>query len=146
MPRPKKVIIPQAIYHVMSASDSAEPLFPTETCIRLFQKVLARLPERFEIEVLASSITTGGYQLLLKTKDANLTQGMKFLAAVYGQTQNFKSRYRSVLIDGDEYLQRVRDYIHGTKCREEVYTTVKLPTILGGDRFIRRLQLQNLNR
>jgi len=144
MPRPKRIIVSEAVYHVVS-SESLEPLFSNESCIRLFEKVLAKLPERFEIEILATSISTAGYQLLLKTKEANLAQAMKFVAAVYGQTQKYKSRYRSVLIDSDQYLQRVRDYIHGKKCREEIYQSIGLPQVLGSPQFIRKLQLASLN-
>lgn len=143
MPRPKKIIISQAVYHVMSASESSEPLFPTDTCVRLFQKILLKLEERFGIQILASSVNATGYQLLLKTKEANLTQGMKFVAAVYGQSREFKSRYRSVLIDSDEYLEKVRAYIHGKKCREEIYSSLQLPMILGSEQFIRRVQLSS---
>jgi hypothetical protein len=61
------------------------------------------------------------YHLLLRTPDANLSRAIRHLDGVYTQHFNrstgtdgplFRGRYRSIVVDADQYLLQVSRYIH----------------------------------
>ena len=61
------------------------------------------------------------YHLLLQTSDANLSRCMRHLNGVYTQRYNvshscdgtlFRGRYKSILVDADNYLLQLVRYIH----------------------------------
>lgn len=75
----------------------------------------------FDVKVAAFCLMPDHYHLLVQTPDANLSRFMRHLDGVYTQRFNlghmhdgrlFRGRYKSVLIDQDEYLLDVVRYIH----------------------------------
>jgi len=85
------------------------------------------------------------YHLFLKTPKANLNQGMHYLNANYANYFSakyrlsgplFQGRYKSILVDQDEYSLVLSSYIHLNPYRAKIedwpnYPASSLPVYLG---------------
>ena len=77
---------------------------------------------------------TDNYQLLIQTRDANLSRCMRHINGIYTQRYNarnecggtlFKGRYKAILVDGDSYLLELVRYIHRNPLRAGVTDKLK---------------------
>lgn len=88
---------------------------------QLFLEVLAELPKRFGIQVLAYAIMPNHYHLLLRCPLGNLSLAMQYLGQEFTQRLNrrlewdgpvFRGRFTSRLVEDDGYLAHLFAYIH----------------------------------
>jgi REP element-mobilizing transposase RayT len=88
---------------------------------KLFLNLLAETFEQFGLIVHGYCLMDNHYHLLVQTPYANLPRAMRHINGVYTQRYNqnkktdgplFRGRYKSILIEGDEYLLQVSRYIH----------------------------------
>lgn len=121
MSRPARIEYPGAFYHVMNRGRGRGDIFLGEEYFANFLSVLSEAVERFGIKLHAYCLMTNHYHLLISTPDGNLQRAMRHIGGVYTQRYNklqqtdgslFKGRYKSILIDSDEYLLHVSKYIH----------------------------------
>lgn len=115
-----------AIYHVLSRGNSGQEIFRSKDDRQLFLDLLAKLVERFDIEVHAYVLMGNHYHLLLKTKHANLSRAMQWFGTSYTRKFNlknstgghlFQGRFKSILVENDTYLLRLSCYIHRNPVR-----------------------------
>lgn len=120
MARPLRIEFPGAVYQVASRGQRHEPVYEDGVDRQLFLQILAGTVERFNWRCYAYCLMTNHYHLLIETPDANLSAGMRHLNGVYTQTSNrrhmrtghvFQGRYRSILIEPEEYLLQVARYV-----------------------------------
>ena len=87
----------------------------------LFLAVLEESALRFGIEIHSYCLMINHYHLLMKTPFANLSRAMRHIDGVYTLRYNrymqrdgslFRGRYKSILIDAENYLVAVSRYIH----------------------------------
>ena len=121
MARPLRLEFEGAWYHVMNRGAGRRDIFADDSHRERFLELLGALLERFGVETHAYCLMDNHYHLLLHTPEANLSRAMRHLDGVYTQHFNrstatdgplFRGRYRSIVVDADQYLLEVSRYIH----------------------------------
>lgn len=121
MARPLRLQYENAWYHVMNRGANKQSIFKNNQHRNLFCSLLAKITDDFDIEIHAFCLMSNHYHLLVKTPNGNLSKAMRHLNGVYTQQFNqienrdgtlFRGRYKSILIDSNEYLLGVSRYIH----------------------------------
>jgi len=136
MARPLRIEIEGAFYHVTARGNERRPIFLIERDFTRFLDRLERIYERYGVLIHAYVLMSNHYHLLLETPRGNLTAALHDLNTAYTNYFNrrhdrvghlFQGRYRSILVDKDNYLLELSRYIHlnpvraGMVRRPEVY-------------------------
>ncbi len=121
MPRPLRIHVPGAFYHVTLRGNHRQNIFFTPSDRQLFSEVTAEVVDRFSARVHAYCWMTNHVHLLVQVSDAPLGKLMMRIAGRYARTVQkrlhttghlFEKRYHSVLVDADAYLLELLRYIH----------------------------------
>jgi len=121
MARPLRVEYPGAYYHVINRGNAGENIFHTIRDREKFLEYLETAVERFSIVIHTYCLMTSHYHLLIETTQANLSLAMQWLNVSYAAYYNkkrqrsghlFQGRFKSVLVEADEYLKPLSRYIH----------------------------------
>ncbi len=121
MPRPTRIEYEGAFHHVMNRGRNHENIFHDKCYFDEFLKCLKESSEQFDAVIHAYCLMTNHYHLLIETPGANLSRIMRHINGVYTQRHNrlkkndgslFRGRYKSVLVDEDDYLLQLTRYIH----------------------------------
>lgn len=120
MARPLRIEFPGAVYCVTSRGQRRQAIYEDDADREVFQDILATVVRRFHWKCYAYCQMTNHYHLLIRTMDATLSMGMRYLNGVYTQASNrrhdrsghvFQGRYKAILVDPDNYLLKVARYI-----------------------------------
>jgi REP element-mobilizing transposase RayT len=120
MSRPLRLEFSGALYHLTSRGDRREAIYEDDVDRTSFLGVFASVIEQFNWTCYAYCLMSNHYHLLVQTPDGNLSKGMRQLNGVYTQTYNrrhhitghlFQGRYKSILVDEDNYLLELSRYI-----------------------------------
>jgi REP element-mobilizing transposase RayT len=120
MARPLRLEYPGAVYHITARGNAREPIFLNDEDREAFLTVLASVVDRFNWLCHAYCLMEDHYHLLVETPDANLSRGMRQLNGVYTQGFNrrhnrvghvLQGRFKSILVDKDNYLLEVARYV-----------------------------------
>lgn len=126
MPRPLRIMYPDAWYHVMNRGRHGELIFESKYDFKCFLGVMLEAVERFALRVSAYCLMPNHYHLLVQTPDANLDRCMRHINGVYTQRFNsthgldgilFRGRYKSIVVPQDSYLLQLVRYIHRNPVR-----------------------------
>lgn len=118
MARPLRIEFPGAVYHLSSRADREVFLDDADRASLL--EVIAQAAQRFDAQVLAYGLGRQHYELLLYTRQANLSRLMRHLNGVYTQAYNrrhglsgpvFQGRFRAVLVDREGPLLEACRYV-----------------------------------
>lgn len=121
MARQPRILFPGAWYHVMNRGANHQSIFIDSNQRKLFLSLLQHISTVYKIEIHAYCLMTNHYHLLIRTPKPNLPEAMRYLDSVYAAKFNkymgrdgplFRGRFKSVLVDADEYLIHVARYIH----------------------------------
>ena len=121
MTRPLRIEYKGAWYHVMNRGIARQPIFNEDEHYKMFLELLQEVHVLYGVEIHAYCLMTNHYHLLVNTPHGNLSRTMRHLNGVYTQRYNrickkdgplFRGRFKSCLIDADEYLLAVSRYIH----------------------------------
>jgi REP element-mobilizing transposase RayT len=77
MTRQLRIEYEGAYYHVLSRGNDQQAIFLSDHDRNTYLKTLARLSERFEVDIIAFVLMDNHYHLLLRTKRTNL-QAFRF--------------------------------------------------------------------
>jgi hypothetical protein len=120
MARKRRVQEARATYHVNSTAVPELSLFPNDDCRRRFLELVAQVAKRYSWRVLAYSLTTTQYDLLVTTLEPTISDGMRDLNGRYARWYNrelgrrghvFGSRFRDDLVKTDSQLLECVRYI-----------------------------------
>jgi len=121
MARPLRIEYPGAWHHVMNRGRRKEKIFQNEKDYETFLNVLEQICRLYRLEIHAYTLLPNHYHLLIHTPQENLSRGMRHLNGVYAQKYNkrynidgglFRGRYKSMLVEEEEYLLELVRYIH----------------------------------
>jgi REP element-mobilizing transposase RayT len=121
MARPLRIEYPGAYYHVMNRGNRREDIFLTDKDRQVFLDGLADSCETYHIKLIAYVLMTDHFHLLVQTPQANLSEFMRHFLVTYTVRFNrrngraghvFQGRFKSLLVDEDEYLLPLGRYIH----------------------------------
>ncbi len=121
MPRPARIEYEGAFHHVMNRGRHRRMIFHDERYYQIFLTTLEEAHKRYGAIIHAYCLMGNHYHLLIETPKANLNLIMKHINGLYTQRYNrlkkvdgplFRGRYKSVLVDADEYLLQLSRYIH----------------------------------
>ena len=121
MPRAERIEYEDAYYHVMNRGRDRQMIFHGKSYYNVFIEGLAEAHYRFGVEVHAYCLMGNHYHLLLKTPGGNISRVMRHVNGVYTQRYNrlkktdgplFRGRFKSILIEQDDYLAGLSRYIH----------------------------------
>jgi len=121
MARPLRIEYPGAWYHVLNRGRRREKIYFSEPDYELFMEIIGECVKLFDIEIHLYSLMPNHYHLVVHTPKANLSRSMRHLNGVYTQKINrkykiegslFRGRFKSILIDKENYLLELARYIH----------------------------------
>ncbi|MBA3535953.1 MAG: transposase [Tatlockia sp.] len=120
MARPLRIEYPGAVYHITSRGDRREDIYLSSHDMNTFLATLGSTCERYAWHCYAYCLMNNHYHLLIETPLANLSKGMRHLNGVYTQRFNkehnhvghvFQGRYKSILVEKENYLLELCRYI-----------------------------------
>ncbi len=121
MARPWRIQFSGAVYHISSRGNHRRDIFMSDIDRRDFLKLLARAAERFHLEIFAFCLMSNHFHLLLRTPEGNLSRAMQWLNTSYSVRFQLRQhlvghllqgRYKSTVVEDEEYWQYLSFYIH----------------------------------
>jgi putative transposase len=135
MVRPLRIQYENAYYHVTCRGNSGQAIFSNDADRSTFLDLLERSSDIYQTEVLAYVLMSNHFHLLVKTPLGNLQEFMRHFNISYTSYYNWKhgrrghlyqGRYKSFLVDADNYLQEVSRYIHLNPIRVKLMVSMAL--------------------
>ena len=126
MARPPRIEFPGAVYHVSSRRTDGLPAFADDDDRQALLDLLAQAAHRFDGQVLAYCLLPDHYDIVLYTRQANLSRLMRHVNGVYTQYHNrrhggtgalFQGRFKAVLVDREALLLEVCRYVEQSPVR-----------------------------
>lgn len=120
MARPLRLEFPGALYHITSRGNARQDIFLDDQDRTLFLSMFAREAEQQKWRCYAYCLMSNHYHLMLETPESNLVTGMRRLNGVYTQKFNrrhgrvghlFQGRYKSIVVDRENYLLELCRYV-----------------------------------
>lgn len=121
MARALRIEYPGAYYHVINRGNAGQAVFKSKRDREKFLEYLATMVDRYALRLHCYCLMTNHYHLLIQTPEANLSRSIHWLNASYAMYFNtkrgrhghlFQGRFKSILIDADEYFKHLSRYIH----------------------------------
>lgn len=113
----------------MNRGASHSKIFKDQDDYALFLKVLEEACSLFNVFISSYCLMGNHYHLLVNTPEGNLSRFMRHVNGVYTQRFNrkhkrdgalFRGRYRSIVIQADEYLTQIVKYIHNNPLKAKM--------------------------
>ena len=126
MSRPLRIEYPGAWYHIMNRGRRGENIFETEEDREIFVALLKESAELWDVRISAYCQMSTHYHILAQTPQGNLSRFMRHLNGVYTQRYNrvhgydgqlFRGRFKSILVEEENYLLELVRYIHRNPLR-----------------------------
>ncbi len=121
MARKPRIQFAGGTYHIISRGNEKKDIYYDEWDYKLFTSKLYKLSSLLEINVFCYCLMKNHFHLLIQTKHPNLSIFMKGLLGYYATYFNkrhnrsghlFQNRYKSFIVDNDNYLVQLSRYIH----------------------------------
>jgi len=120
MARPLRLCLAGGVYHVISRGNAGGPIYCDDLDREHFLAGLDHAVDRYSWLCHAYCLMTTHYHVALETPLPNLPQGMRQLNGNHASRYNrrhdrrghvFEARYRSILVEGAQYLLAVCRYV-----------------------------------
>lgn len=121
MARPMRIQYPGALYHVMCRGNERRDIFRDDPDRLAFLRILSRSLEIYSVTLHAYVLMTDHFHLLVETPLGNLSEFMRHFNITYTSYFNrrharvghlYQGRYKSLLVEKQNYLSMVSRYIH----------------------------------
>lgn len=131
MPRPLRLHVPGAFYHVTLRGNHRQDIFFSPSDRELLDALVQEVISRFCARLHAYCWMTNHVHMLIQVSDAPLGMLMLRIAGQYARAVQkrlrttghlFEKRYHAILVDADEYLLELIRYIHLNPVRARMVT------------------------
>ncbi|MCK9420710.1 MAG: transposase [Nitrospirae bacterium] len=121
MARPLRIQYPGAVYHVTSRGNERQDIFKDDDDRKRFLQILIQSIHIYSVKLYSYVLMTNHFHLLVETPKGNLAEFMRKFNITYTGYYNrmhnrvghlYQGRYKSVLVDKNEYLSVLSRYIH----------------------------------
>jgi len=135
MTRPLRIQFENAFYHVTCRGNARTAIFLIDSDRKRFLELLERSIELHQVDILAFVLMENHFHLVVKTPLANLQEFMRHFNISYTAYFNkrhdrvghlYQGRYKSFLIDADNYLLEVSRYVHLNPVRIDEYSDLSV--------------------
>lgn len=130
MPRHPRSDLPAAgSYHVTNRGVARQAIYHDDDDHRFFAVLLGWAAARFRWRLLAFCHMPNHFHLVVTTELERLSRGMHLLSFRYAQAFNdrhdrvghlFQERFHASVVDSDEYLETVCDYVFDNPLRAQL--------------------------
>lgn len=146
MSRPLRISFANAVYHITARGNRRDKIFYSGGDKKIFLQKMDQTFLKYSFLCYAYCLMDNHYHLFIKTPLSNISPGMHYLNASYAnyfaakyKTNGplFQGRYKSLLVDEDNYALALSSYIHLNPLRAgltknlEEYTWSSLLDYLG---------------
>ena len=113
----------------MNRGRRSDRIFEDRNDYMMFVDLLKDATELWDVRIAAYCLMSNHYHFLIHTPKGNLSRCMRHINGVYTQRFNrnhgvdgqlFRGRFKSILVDGDDYLLELVRYIHRNPLRAGV--------------------------
>jgi len=121
MVRPLRLSFENAFYHITIRGNRREKIFYSDQDKEIFLKKLEEMLIKYTIICHAYCLMDNHYHLFIKTTHPNLSSGIHYLNSSYANWFRnkhqiigplFQGRFKSILVDADNYALVLSAYIH----------------------------------
>lgn len=121
MPRCARLAYPDLFYHIINRGLERRNIFIDEADYLRFLENLLKYKKKFDWIIYCYCLLPNHFHLLIQTRKDPLGKIMKCLQTAYGVWFNkkygrigpiFSGRYKSIIVQKDEYFLQVSKYIH----------------------------------
>ncbi len=121
MARPLRIEYEGAVYHVTSRGNERKNIFFSKNDYTKFLHYLKEARNKYNVVLHCYVLMRNHYHLIIETPDGNLSRAMHLINSSYTTYINtkrkrcghlFQGRYKSILVDTDNYLLELSRYIH----------------------------------
>jgi putative transposase len=118
--RPLRIVYPGALYHLITRGNARQWIYRDDSDRQLHLGLLEHTVERYGVRCHTYCLMGNHYHLVVETAQPNLPVAMRHFNGLYARHFNdrynrcghlFQARYRSILIESDEYLLNVCRYV-----------------------------------
>lgn len=129
MGRAPRIDIGNQFYHIINRANARLPIFKKEKDYEAFEKILEEAKNKYEIKILAYCLMPNHWHLILNPrKDGDLNLFMHWLTLTHTQRWHahyhsvgyghlYQGRYKSFLIQNDQYLLTACKYVESNAVR-----------------------------
>ena len=121
MSRPWRIEFIGALYRVLSRGNEQGNFFQDDEDRNDFISLMGEISDRFDVDVFAYVLMDSHYHILLRTNRPNLSKAMQWMGVTYTRRFNnrhgrsghlFQGRFKSLIVENDDYLIELSCYIH----------------------------------
>lgn len=121
MARPLRLSFENAFYHIISRGNRKEAIYYTNDDRIAFIEKLKETCTKYSFICYAYCLMNNHYHLFIKTPMPNLSDGIHYLNSSYANWFKakykivgalFQGRFKSIIVDGDNYAIKLSTYIH----------------------------------
>ena len=126
MARPLRLSFENAVYHITARGNRQEPIFYNDDDRKMFLDKIRETFLKYSFVCFSYCLMDNHYHLFLRTLHPNISEGMHYLNTSYANWFKarykiagvlFHGRYRSLLVDENQYGVHLSAYIHLTPYR-----------------------------
>jgi REP element-mobilizing transposase RayT len=146
MPRPPRLEVCGALYHVTARGNERRALFRDDADREEYLRRIARYREKFRFRLLSYCLMTNHVHLAIRAGEQPLSRVMAGLHSSYAEWFNrrhrrvghlFQGRYKALLIQENRHLQALVRYIHRNPVKARIVArAAEYPW--SSDRYLRR--------
>lgn len=136
MARGLRIEYPGAVYHIINRGNYRRDVFLSDDCCQSFENTLFDACRKYDWILHAYCLMSNHYHLAVETAGGNLSVGMQWLQSTFANRFNklhkvnghlFQGRFKSLIVDKDEYLGPLLHYIHLNPVRAKLAELADLP-------------------
>ena len=132
MPRPQRTDVGNYVYHALNRANNRVQIFDKYKDYKLFENILEEAKEKFDMRILAYCIMPNHWHLILyPKKDGDLSKFMSWVTNTHtrrwhsiketiGQGHLYQGRYKSFIVQENEYLLQLFKYIEGNPLKAKL--------------------------